>query len=1162
MKKIIYTVLISGLLAGWSHAQNADGRTVETRIADLLAQVPAQNQKSLERNAEEMAGLGKDGIVKMITRLAAPESAQNAAIEYAVGGFTYFVNQPARESWRKLAAEAYAEALPKLTHKVNQAFVLFQLQQVDKGEGLNAIVPFLDDTELVGPAARALAASGTQAAGNALLKALENPWGNRQLHLIEALGDMKFAPAAPVIERFAAGEEKEIRKVAQYALTQIAAPSSEGVLRKAAEKSGLVYDETNATGNYIQYLTRLAEKDPALAEKSARSLYAAAKTTKQEHTKAAALSVLAAVKGDAVLNELTQAVQSPNAKLRASALASLGKLNPEKTTPALTKILASGTPAVKADVLAFLGQSGTVAAVPAITRAISETNPNVKAAAITALSKLNGESAIAKLVPLLRSSDSKVVDAVRLALLSTKSNGLVDQVAAAVPASSNAGKIAILNILASRKADAKFGVVAGLLDHSNAEVKNAAFNALKGVASAKDLPTLFTLLNKTTDVPQLAEVQEAVKSVLKSESQNQHVLSQLYGNYRLSPRKAAYLPVLASVGGKEAMEATLNAFSSGTAQEKEAAVNALSQWADDASLDELYKIAKNPANADYKEKAIAGYVATVSRAKATPEQKVILLRKILETASSANSKSAIIRELERSKTFYALITAGKYLDDPELQQVAARAVMNIGLANPQFDGPSVRQLLTKTMQVISGQDSEYHKEAIRKHLSEMPSDDNGYISLFNGKDLTGWKGLVDNPIKRAKLSPDSLAYKQKIADEIMRNGWKVENGVLVFTGKGQNIVAEKEYGDIEMYVDWMLDPNGKDGDAGIYLRGTPQVQIWDTSRVNVGAQVGSGGLYNNKVHKSTPDLVADNRLGEWNTFYIKMVGDRVTVDLNGHRVVDNVILENFWDRSQPIFPVGQLELQAHGTRVYYRDIYVKELPSVEPFQLSEEEKNEGYKVLFDGTNMHEWVGNTDDYFIEGGDLVVKPKGTSRGGTRNLYTKDEYSDFIFRFEFQLTPGANNGLGIRAPLEGDAAYAGACELQILDDTAPIYRNLEPYQYHGSAYGIIPAKRGYLKPVGEWNYQEVHVQGSKVKVILNGTTILDGDLAEASKNGTLDKKEHPGLHRKTGHIGFLGHGSELRFRNIRIKDLSQKEEPVQVEATPEPTGKKSKKTKKKKR
>ena len=113
----------------------------------------------------------------------------------------------------------------------------------------------------------------------------------------------------------------------------------------------------------------------------------------------------------------------------------------------------------------------------------------------------------------------------------------------------------------------------------------------------------------------------------------------------------------------------------------------------------------------------------------------------------------------------------------------------------------------------------------------------------------------------------------------------------------------------------------------------------------------------------------------------------------------------------------------------------------------------------------------------------------------------------------------------------------ELQILDNDADIYKNLQVYQYHGSVYGILPAKRGYLKPVGEWNYQEVVVKGNKVKVILNGTTILDGDLAEATKNGPVDKKKHPGLERKSGHIGFLGHGSTVWFRNIRIKDLSPK-------------------------
>jgi len=203
----------------------------------------------------------------------------------------------------------------------------------------------------------------------------------------------------------------------------------------------------------------------------------------------------------------------------------------------------------------------------------------------------------------------------------------------------------------------------------------------------------------------------------------------------------------------------------------------------------------------------------------------------------------------------------------------------------------------------------------------------GFVSIFNGKDLTGWKGLVENPIARAKMTPEELEKAQAKADEQMRKDWKVENGLLVFDGKGyDNLCTVKQYGDIEMYIDWMLDPSGKDADAGIYLRGTPQVQIWDTARVNVGAQVGSGGLYNNRINQSKPLKVADHAMGEWNTFYIRMTGDRVTVYLNGELVTDNVILENYWDRSQPIFPVEQIELQAHGSKVYYRNIYIKELP--------------------------------------------------------------------------------------------------------------------------------------------------------------------------------------------------------------------------------------------
>ena len=168
-------------------------------------------------------------------------------------------------------------------------------------------------------------------------------------------------------------------------------------------------------------------------------------------------------------------------------------------------------------------------------------------------------------------------------------------------------------------------------------------------------------------------------------------------------------------------------------------------------------------------------------------------------------------------------------------------------------------------------------------------------------------------------------------------------------------------------------------------------------------------------------------------------------------------------------------------------------------------------------------------------MVINPK-PNKGSGGNLFTKDEFSDFVFRFEFQLTPGANNGLGIRSPINGDAAYTGM-ELQILDNEAPMYKDLHVYQYHGSIYGISPAKRGFLKPVGQWNYQEVIVNGPKIKVTLNGSVILDADITDARKNGAADGKDHPGLLRDSGHIGFLGHGSPVKFRNIRIKDLTAK-------------------------
>ncbi|HYV29300.1 MAG TPA: DUF1080 domain-containing protein, partial [Candidatus Eisenbacteria bacterium] len=218
-----------------------------------------------------------------------------------------------------------------------------------------------------------------------------------------------------------------------------------------------------------------------------------------------------------------------------------------------------------------------------------------------------------------------------------------------------------------------------------------------------------------------------------------------------------------------------------------------------------------------------------------------------------------------------------------------------------------------------------------KELPESPEKDNtppaGFVALFNGKDLTGWKGLLagpnDNPIKRAKLSPEELAAAQKQSDEHMRAHWKVENGEIVFDGKGRSLATAKDYGDFEMYVDWKIPEKG---DSGIYLRGTPQVQIWDPTNKGPNPKgQGSGGLYNNQKNPSGPLKLADKPIGEWNRFRILMVGEKVHVFLNGEMVVNNTTLENFWDRTQPIFPTGQIELQNHGDTLWFKNVYIREL---------------------------------------------------------------------------------------------------------------------------------------------------------------------------------------------------------------------------------------------
>jgi hypothetical protein len=411
-----------------------------------------------------------------------------------------------------------------------------------------------------------------------------------------------------------------------------------------------------------------------------------------------------------------------------------------------------------------------------------------------------------------------------------------------------------------------------------------------------------------------------------------------------------------------------------------------------------------------------------------------------------------------------------------------------------------------------------------------PQPPSGFVALFNAKDLTGWYGLDHfDPRKLWAMTPDEVAKKRRTDMESFKAHWTVENAELVNDGQGPYATTEKEFSDIELLIDYKTVAKA---DSGIYLRTTPQVQIWDYTeqggKWSIGADKGSGGLWNNSpgAPGKDPLVLADKPFGQWNHFRIIQIGARTTVWLNDKLVIDNAIMENFWDRTKPLFAKGPIQLQTHGGEIRWRNIFIREIPPDQANQILRG-KDEGFTAVFNGKDLDGWAGPLDSYEVREGTIVCKP---GKGGT--IYTKDEYSNFVVRLEFKLPPGGNNGLAIRYPGQGDTAYVGMCELQVLDDTASQYAKLDPRQYHGSAYGMVPAHRGYLRPVGRWNYQEVTVIGSKIKVELNGTVILDCDLSKVTEY--MGGTPHTGKDRTSGHFGFAGHNDPIMFRNIAIKRL----------------------------
>jgi HEAT repeat protein len=1071
-KRIIQytTILLLALFTATTFAQ--DRRTLDTKIADALAQMPTKDLVHRDRVMAELVELGPQGFEKMAQLLTPAGVGDDTAVRFAVNSLARYASEFGRTDDRDFVETSLLAALDEQSDVEVRTFLLNQLILVGSDKSVNVIKKYLAYEDLIEPAAQTLVAIGSENAAVALFENFPKASEEGKIVIAKALGELKYEPALRAVTISAETENINLRKVALKALANFGNPESYKLMLKAAQDVDFNYEPTHAAEAFLVYANRLAEKgETKLSQKALKAVMKANQSDDKLHNHAAALSVYAKHFGYEAMPMLLKAVDSNNKEFRYAALNVAQNVGGVAATRQWIEKAGSLSGEKKAEIIDMLGRRGDQLAVGFITGSLNDASPMVREDAIEALTRLQGKEAVPVLLNHLEKGTD--IEAAKNALVQLIDQKHLKPVAAKLHTTSGATKAAFIDLIAAKSGNAYFSEILALTNSQNPEEKEAAFEALKNVSTEENLDALIKLLLSVEGENEIQHVQQAAVATAQGVQTEQTENGKLLQALKTTNKKERILAILPEIGGPVALQTVTGYFNNSTGSLKDAAFEALTSWKDYTAAASLYEVAEN-STGKYRTSAFSNFVRQVRSAHLPDDQKLLQYRKIMPFASDENDKRQVVNSIGNLKTFLSLVYLEQFLNDSELQQNAARAIMRIALADSNgkngFSGKNVRELLERVASVLNGEESDYDIININNYLAQMPKEE-GFVSMFNGKNLDGWQGMLlnGNPIKIARLSDAERAKVQEEANKKMFENWSVKNGQIVFSGHGANLVSVKNYKDFELIVDWRIT---REGDSGIYLRGTPQVQIWDTSRVEVGAQVGSGGLYNNnKDNVRNPLKVADNPVGEWNTFRITMIGENVTVYLNGERVVDNVRMDNYWDRSIPIFEEGTIELQAHGNELAFRDIYVREI-NTDEIGLSEEEKAEGFVSLFNGMNLDGWQGNKTDYFAENGELVVQP---SRGGHGNLFTEKEYSDFIFRFEFQLTPGANNGLGIRAPLSGDAAYQGM-ELQILDNTAPIYANLHEYQYHGSVYGVIPAKRGYLNPVGAWNVQEVVVQGSK--------------------------------------------------------------------------------------
>lgn len=1101
-------------------AQDSRGRVTSTIIADNLQQLPAQSPKAFNKAMDELSKTGAEG-AEMIVASLATATTNRSTVEYAICGMVSYVSAPENAALKGAVKEGMKAGVAKLTSDVDKAFVLTQLQFITEASDVEWLAGLMNNEYLLPHALKALiSTTGSEAKIIELMQTKKCPG------LAYAAAEKGITEAEPILLGWLKeGLSDEQKDGVYYALGMIGSKASVATLASAAKAADYRMDFVKAEGkspvctkamyNYVKLLNRLvATGDTKTALASAKSLLGA---TKNSNAKCAALDIIMKVQGKAGLAYVTRALKDADRAYRAEALRDVNAFADAEVYSTIVKTMPKLSGEAQIDIINWLGTNHVEGQIDAVVSYFASADNTTAAAAMKAASKIGGDKALTALVAELGGLRDKQASQ---ALLSF--NGNIGEALVAALDGDAATQVNALALIGTRQVKAAAPKVFALLDSSNKTVSKAAKSALAGVVTVNDFDKLCEKLDNAS-AEEVALWQKAISSAVHNESADSQS-SKVAAKLAASKTPERYYVILAQANNDQAIDVLMAAMNG---QAKAKAFEALLTINNDKMIDNMLQLA---GDASLKSQALVRYCKLINASKSlTGSQKYLKLAEGLAAVDDAASQKQFLSALSKTQQLPALYLAAQYLDskEPAVATSAAEAVKFIAGKNKAEGGSTIKSALEKAMAIYKENakkgdaDAGYAIDELSKAINELAQGPE--FKSFSFGAVKPYSVLVSTT--RMKKGAAKKALKEA---EVAAAQWSVNGDAATCKpGVAAAVETANKYGNFELYTEWKSE-----GTAGLGVRGIPAIALG-------GEQ--SGTFTGNTV--AAQAAPADNAKGRWNSLYVKVADDRATVVVNGKTVSNNVIIENVLDRAAPAPIDGTMILTSDGSEVELRNTYIKELPATPRFELSEQEKKEGFEVLFDGTSLHKWEGNTTNYVPQDGALVVSAQ---YGGGGNLYTKKEYSNFVYRFEFAfITPGVNNGVGIRTPEGKDAAYYGM-EIQVLDHDAPGYSDwLQKYQYHGSVYGIIPAKQVKFPERGTWNTEEIIADGDHIKVTVNGEVIVDGNIREAcqghneapdgGKNEyTVDHKNHPGLFNTTGHIGFLGHGSGVKFRNVRIKEL----------------------------